>query len=64
MDFSLIGWDILSIFTLGFSSLLYTDAYKQFIYAELYMNIRDSKKIFLTSGKLLNDEYLNMMKPF
>jgi len=60
LDFSLIGWDILSAFTLGFSNLLYADAYRQFIYAELYMNIRDSKKNILTNGKLLNDKYLDI----
>lgn len=60
LDFSLIGWDILSAFTLGFSNLLYADAYRQFIYAELYMNIRESKKNILTNGILLNDKYLDI----
>lgn len=60
LDVSLIGWEILSIFTLGFSNLLYTDAYKEFIYAEMYMTIRDNKKDTLTYSKLLNDKYLDI----
>ena len=59
LDVSLIGWDILSIFTLGFSNVLYTNAYKEFIYANLYMNVRNNKKNMLTYGVLLNDKYLD-----
>lgn len=63
LDVSLIGWDILSILTLGFGNLLYVDAYKEFIRAELYMNIRDNKKDNLTYGALLNDKYLDIKSP-
>lgn len=62
LDITLIGWEILAIFTLGFSNILYTNAYKEFIYAELYMFTRNSKKEKLTYGTLLNDEYLNTNK--
>ena len=62
LDVTLIGWDILSIFTLGFSNIFYTNAYKEFIYANLYMNIRKNKKDLLTYGVLLNDEYLDVEK--
>ena len=44
LDLSLIGWEILSAFTLGLSSLLFTDAYKRCIYAEFYMKTRSEHK--------------------
>ena len=59
LDITLISWDILAVFTLGFSNLLYADAYKEFIYADLYINIRNNKKDLLTNGDLLCDNYLD-----
>ena len=58
LDLSLIGWTLLSVFTLGFSDLLFSGAYVEFIYSELYMSIRRGKKS-LTYAHLLNDEYLD-----
>ena len=60
LDVTLIGWGILAIFTLGFSNILYTNAYKEYIYANLYMNVRKEKKKLLTYGVLLNDKYLDV----
>lgn len=60
LDITLIGWDILAIVTLGFSNLFYTNAYKEFIYANLYMNVRKEKKKELTYKELLNDKYLDI----
>ena len=57
MDLSLIGWDILSIFSFNISSIFYSDAYKNFIFAEYYMKLRN-KHCF----DLLNDEKLNINK--
>ena len=62
LDITLIGWNILAIFTLGFSNIFYTNAYREFIYANLYMNVRKEKKKLLTYGVLLNDEYLDIKK--
>ena len=58
LDISLIGWYLLSFITLGFSNIIYFDAYKEYIYAEVYAKIRDEKKNKLTDKKLLNDECL------
>lgn len=58
MDLSLIGWDILSIFTFNLSEIFYSNAYKNFIFAEYYMKLRDKH-----SFALLNDEKLNINEP-
>ncbi len=60
LDVTLIGWDLLNIITLGFSNIFYVSAYKEFIYANLYINIRNNKKQLLTYGILLNDDYLDV----
>ena len=58
LDLSLICWFILGLITLGLSNLIYFDAYKEFIYAELYVDIRNKKKNDLTDYNLLSDIYL------
>lgn len=58
LDLSMFWWNILSILTFGISDLLYFDAYKEFIYCELYMSLRSNKST-LTYGDLLNDDYLD-----
>ena len=60
LDITLIGWELLAIVTLGFSNILYANAYKEFIYAELYIFIRKTKKDDITYGILLNDDYLDI----
>lgn len=58
IDVSFIGWYILGLFTFGLSNLLYFNAYREFVYAELYAEIRNNKLPTLTHKKLLNDTYL------
>ena len=59
-DISLIGWELLNILSFGLLQLFFLDGYKQCIYAEIYMNIRDNRKNNLTDEKLLNDKYLDI----
>ena len=58
LDLSLIGWHILQILTLGLSSVLYFDAYRECIFAETYMYIRDKKKDSIENKHLLIDDDL------
>ena len=58
LDLSLIGWYILQFMTFGISSLFYFNAYKESIYAECYMTIKDKNK--LTNEKLIEDKYLDV----
>lgn len=60
LDLSLIGWELLNIMTLGMLDIFFLSAYKQCIYAEIYMNVREIKKDNLTNGYLLNDKYLDI----
>lgn len=60
LDFSLLGWEVLNILTLGMLDVFFLSAYKECIYAEVYMYIRNIKKKDLTSGYLLNDKYLEI----
>ena len=60
VDFSLSGWEILNIITFGLLNIFFVVAYKECIYAEIYMDIRKSRKNNLTDGKLLNDKYLDI----
>ena len=59
-DISLIGWELLNILSFGLLQLFFLDGYKQCIYTEIYMDIRDNRKKELTDGKLLNDKYLDI----
>lgn len=60
LDLSFIGWHILSILTFGLINIFYLDAYKENVYAELYMKIRNEKKKDLTDGDLLSDDLLDI----
>ena len=60
LDLSLIGWYVLQIMTFGISSVFYFNAYKESIYAELYMYLRKTKYDSLTNKDLLNDPYLDI----
>ena len=62
LDLSLLGWFLLNIVTVGFSDILYTNAYRESIYAEVYMNIRKKNYKNITDNKLLNDKYLDIKK--
>lgn len=60
LDLSLIGFNILNIFTFGLFSLLFLRGYKECIYAEVYIKIRRKKINNLSYKELLNDKYLDI----
>lgn len=60
LDFSLIGWTIINIFTLGLFDIFFLQAYKECIYAEIYIKIRRERLNILNNKELLNDKYLDM----
>lgn len=60
LDLSMIGWYILQLLTLGISSMFYFNAYKESIYTELYMSLRNTKKSTSRVLDLLNDKYLDI----
>jgi uncharacterized membrane protein len=60
LDLTLIGWEILKILTFNLTGIFYSNVYKEAIYAETYITLRNQKKEILTKGKLLNDEFLNI----
>lgn len=60
LDLSMIGWDILKIFTLNLSGIFYSDVYKETLYAEIYMNFRKNRRSILTKKELLNDSFLDV----
>lgn len=62
---SFLGWDILSIITFKLSSVFYSDIYKEAVWAEIYMNLREEEyNVLPVSDKnLLNDELLDIEFP-
>ena len=60
LQLSLIGYEILSWFTLGLVNILFLNPYEEAIYAELYMNVRKHRYEQLTDKALLNDSYLDI----
>ncbi len=62
MDLSLIGWHILSIFSLGITSVFYSNIYIEALYAECYMSLRE-KVVDKYTKKYLNDNKLNIPYP-
>lgn len=59
LDFSFIGWGILSMITSGLSSLFYSNAYKEVTQAEYYAYIRKlAKENEIPGSEKLNDVYL------
>ena len=56
---SILGWNILNIFTLGVFGILYTNPYKLCIYSEFYARVREAAKQNEIEGvDQLNDIYL------
>lgn len=51
---------ILGLFTFNLLNIFYTNIYKETIYSEIYINLRNNKKDNLELGYLLNDELLNI----
>ena len=60
LELSFIGWFILNIFTFGLLDIFFLVGYKQCVYAEVYMKLRQLKKNKLTDGHLLNDDKLDI----
>ena len=58
LDISLLGWTILGLVTFGLSNILYANAYKEFIEAELYCDLRDKTKKRIDKNHVLNDNEL------
>ena len=56
---SILGWNILNVFTLGVFGILYTNPYKICIYSEFYARVREAAKQNEIEGvEQLNDIYL------
>ena len=56
---SILGWNILNVFTLGVLGILYTNPYKICIYSEFYARVREAAKQNEIEGvEQLNDIYL------
>ena len=56
---SILGWNILSIVTLGVLAILYTNPYRVCIYSEFYARVREAAKQNGVKGvEQLNDIYL------
>ena len=59
LDVSFIGWELLSMFTLGLSNLFFTDAYKVAVFSEYYVRIRkEAIDKNIKNTDLLCDKYL------
>lgn len=57
LDVSFVGWNILSVFTLGLLNILYVNPYKATTNAELYVELRNiAKKEKYEYVQNLNDE--------
>ena len=63
LDLSMLGWDILRLFTLNLSAVFYSNVYKESLYAEVYMMLRKKKFSTLSSASLLNDVNLAVDAP-
>ncbi|MCR4776860.1 MAG: DUF975 family protein [Saccharofermentans sp.] len=56
---SILGWNILNVFTLGVFGILYTNPYKICIYSEFYARVREAARQNEIEGvEQLNDIYL------
>lgn len=60
MDVSLIGWGVLGLLTFNLTNILFTNAYKETIYCEIYAEFREKKKAKLS---LLKDDLLFIESP-
>lgn len=61
VDLSMLGWTILKSLTLNLSGIFYSDVYKETLYAEIYMDLRN--KNYKDNKLLLTDNYLNIECP-
>ena len=59
LQFSFIGWDILGVLTLGILNVFYVNPYKESVYCEYYVRLREeAKSKGIENSSLLNDDYL------
>ena len=62
-DLSMLGWSILKLFTFNLSGIFYSDIYKETLYSEIYMKLRNDKKRENNLDNLLNDKALEIEEP-
>lgn len=62
IDLSILGYKILGLFTFNLFNVFYTNVYKETLYGELYVNIRENRYDCLTDNCLLNDKLLYIDK--
>lgn len=59
LQLSFIGWDILGVLTLGILNVFYVNPYKESVYCEYYVRLREeAKSKGIENSSLLNDDYL------
>lgn len=59
LEFSFIGWSLLSTFTFGLSGLFFSNPYQEAVFGEYYSFIRKlAKENSIPDSDLLNDTYL------
>ena len=59
IDFTFIGWTILSSFTFGLSAIFFSNPYKMATFSEYYVGLRqEAKNNNIENVNLLNDTYL------
>ena len=56
INLSFIGWDILSVLTLGLLDVFFTNAYKSSVYSEYYAYLR---RIYINNNELLNEFFVD-----
>lgn len=62
-DLSMLGWSILKLFTFNLSGIFYSDIYKETLYSEIYMKLRNDKKRENNLENILNDKALEIEEP-
>lgn len=64
LQLSFIGWDILGVHTLGILNVFYVNPYKESVYCEYYVRLREeAKSKGIENSSLLNDDYLYKKAP-
>lgn len=64
LEFSFIGWNILGLFTLGLSSIFYSNAYEVATFSEFFVKLRKKAiKDKIEGYEYFNDEYLYEVAP-
>ncbi|MGN0476827.1 MAG: DUF975 family protein, partial [Ruminococcus sp.] len=64
LQLSFIGWDILGVLTFGILNVFYVNPYKESVYCEYYVRLREEvKSKDIENVSLLNDKYLYEKAP-